>query len=218
MRLATILRTIEAPQVRPFDHQHYLCDHYKKIFDDLGITLVPIFTTCNIEEVCEMCDGLVLPGSDKDIFPSYFGREPLEGKVYKVDEYAQDKKVVDYFVERNLPIIGICGGLQVLNVYFGGTLFQKIPNHYLEPEGLHTISIKEGSFLHRTYGTTTAEVNSFHNCAIEDIAPGFDVIATTEDGIIEAIEKDNIIAFQWHPEVMYDMPIFEQFVKEFLTK
>ena len=72
MRLATILRTIEAPQVRPFDHQHYLCDHYKTIFDELGITLVPIFTTCNIEEVCEMCDGLILPGSDKDIFSFVF--------------------------------------------------------------------------------------------------------------------------------------------------
>ena len=74
------------------------------------------------------------------------------------------------------------------------------------------------SFLYETYNNDLIEVNSYHKQAIKDLAPGFKITAISEDGIIEGIEKDNIVAVQWHPEVVYDIKIFKSFITKFITK
>jgi len=81
---------------------------------------------------------------------------------------------------------------------------------------LHTITIKENSFLHKTYQKDKMEVNSFHHQSVKKVAEGFCVTAYAEDGTIEAIEKDNMIGVQWHSEEMNDLEFFRNFVKTFL--
>jgi len=196
----------------PFENRYFMFEQYRTVFDELGIALAAIVNTKGIDEFCDMCDGLILPGSAKDIFPSYYNREPLKGKSYIVDEYKDDREIIKRFAEKNKPIFGICGGLQALNVYFGGTLKQRIENHDCTT---HIIDIEKESFLYRAYGKSSAEINSYHCQAIENLAPGFKVTAKAPDGTIEAIEKGNIVAFQWHPEIAVDVKLFQRFIDEF---
>ena len=212
MILATILRTRIDETMKPWDYQFYICDHYKKIFDELGIVLFPILNENSAEEACRVCDGLVIPGSNKNIYPEYYGREREPEARYLNDEYSSDKPIVDAFVKAGKPIVGICGGLQVLNVYFGGTLRQRVPGH---DNVRHEILIEKGSFLYEVYGKEKVEVNSWHGQGADDVAPGFKITARTEDGTIEAIEKGNIIAVQWHPEVDVEMNFFRKFIEKF---
>lgn len=212
MIIATVLRTRTDKTMKPWDNQYYICDHYKKIFDELGIVLFPILNKDSAKEACRVCDGLVLPGSDKNTYPEYYGREREPGVTYLNDEYRDDRCIVDAFVKAGKPIIGICGGLQVLNVYFGGTLHQKVPNH----NGVrHKIAVEKDSFLYDVYGNSSVEVNSWHALSVDDVAPGFKVTAISDDGVIEAIEKENIIAVQWHPEVDFEMDFFRKFAEKF---
>lgn len=215
MILASIPRICRFPseESNPFENRYFFFEQYRTIFDKLEIPLISIANTADIDRVCDICDGLIIPGSQMDIFPEYYGRERLEGKVYEVDEYVDDKKVTECFVNAGKPIFGICGGLQTLNVYFGGTLKQRIEGH---DNTTHGIKIQEGSFLHSVYGSDTAQINSYHCQAIDDLAPDFEVTARAEDGTIEAIEKGNIVAFQWHPEIMLDYKLFEGFINKFI--
>lgn len=165
------------------------------------------------EDLCRVCDGLVLPGSSKNVFPSYYGREQDPEAPYSVDEYATDKPIVEAFVKAGKPILGICGGIQVLNVLFGGTLIQRLPGHN---ETRHDICITPDSFLWNVYGKDVVEVNSYHGQNVDDVSPGFQVTARTKDGTVEAIEKGNIVGVQWHPEVDFEMDFFRTFVNMFL--
>lgn len=211
MILATILRTREDKTMTPWDQQYYICDHYKKIFDELSIVLFPIFSAASAEEACRVCDGLVIPGSDKNIYPEYYGRKRMADDTYTVDEYSTDRPIIEAFVKARKPILGICGGLQVLNVYFGGTLCHS-PGH---SSTRHEIDVEKDSFLYEVYGKTKVSVNSWHSWQADDIAPGFKVTAKADDGVIEAIERGNIIGVQWHPEVDFEMPLFRKFIEKF---
>lgn len=119
-----------------------------------------------------------MTGSANDVYPKYYNEEPIEGKKYdKFDEYLLVKKCVEEFNKYNKPILGICGGIQELNVIFGGTLFQSIPNHNLKDQSKHILNIEKNSFLHKIYKKEKMEVNSYHKQAIKDVAPGFKIIA-----------------------------------------
>ena len=116
--------------------------------------------------------------------------------------------------EAKKPILGICRGEQVLNVYFGGTLYQDLS--YKKGEKLkhnqksrphletHTVQIEKHSKLFQIFEKEYVLVNSFHHMAIKDVAEGFKVVATTRDGVVEAIEMEgeDVIGVQWHPEML----------------
>ena len=114
------------------------------------------------------------------------------------------------------PILGICAGIQEINVIFGGTLNQDIPNHKLKDQSKHNVKLTMKSFLYDVYKSESIKVNSYHKQSIKDLAPEFKITAISDDGIIEGIEKDNIVAVQWHPEVLYDMNFFGSFIEKFL--
>lgn len=216
MILAIPIRIMELPEQEPWDKMYCISDYFKQIFDALEITPFPVLPNCNPEEVCRVCDGLIVSGSAKNIYPEYYHhpRLPEMEHTYTVDEYAKDKLLVEAFVNAGKPVMGICGGLQVLNVYFGGTLNQLVPEHNNIHDG-HRIHVEKDSFLYAVYQAETIEANSYHRQCALDVAPGFRVTARAEDGTIEAIERDNIIAVQWHPEVALDLPFFRTFLNTF---
>lgn len=213
MILAIIERIENIKEEAPFNNRYYLTEHYKNIFDELNILLFPIISEKNLETVCNICDGLIVTGTTIDIHPHYYGEEPIAEKNYDIDEFKLDKLAIKLFSNAKKPILGICGGLQSINVYFGGSLNQRIDNHNLKNK-LHKVDIKENTFLYDTYNKNI-EINSYHNQSIKNLADGFIVSVQAEDGTIEAIEKDNIIAVQWHPEAMNDLVFFRKFIQSF---
>lgn len=218
MRLAIIERIENYEKEVPFNERYYLDCLFPKILDELNILLIPVISEKKVEEIASLCDGLIVTGSGNDVHPKYYGQDPIEGKNYKYDEYPLVKKIVELFSKQNKPILGICAGLQEINVIFGGTLFQEIPNHKLTDMSKHPCHIQKNSFLYEVYQQDQININSYHRQAIQNLAPGFSITARGEDGIIEGIEKGNIVALQWHPEVLYDRTLFETFIKKFLKK
>ncbi len=213
-KIAIIGRIENYEKDKPFNKRYYIDDWFRKIFDELGVLLIPVISENHLEEIANMCDGLVVTGSANDVHPKYYNEKPIEGKKYIFDEFNLCKNIVQLFAKDNKPILGICAGIQEINVIFGGTLYQQIPNHYLRDESTHNIEIKEDSFLHYVYKLDKMQVNSYHKQAVKDLAPYFKITAISNDGVIEGIEKDNVFAVQWHPEVLFDMRIFEEFVKK----
>ncbi len=160
----------------------------------------------DIERCISFSDGLILSGG-YDISPDLYGESPDEklGFTLKdVDLFYKD--AIDVAIRMHKPILGICKGMQALNVFLGGTLYQDIPDHVQKTprnEAYHEVKINQNSFLFHVLGCR-AEVNSFHHQAVKDIAPCLNAVAVSSDGIIEAVENPelSIIGVQWHPEMM----------------
>lgn len=192
----------------------YINGYFSEIAEKAGFILFPVCSDNGLEEIAAMCSGLIIAGRDRDINPKYYGEKPLEGLEYPEDPYEDelDFKLIELFEKTNKPILGICSGLQSLNIYHGGTLKQHIDEHSSKEQLIrHTIDIEDNSFVHSLYGNKT-EVNSIHHQAIKDVAEGFKVTAVADDGNIEAIEKGNLIGLQWHPEVDYEVDTFKKFL------
>ena len=192
----------------------YINGYFSEVAEKAGFILFPVCSRNGIKEIVAMCSGLIIAGRDRDINPKYYGEKPLEGLEYPEDPYEDelDFKLIELFEKNNKPILGICSGLQSLNIYHGGSLKQHIDDH-TSKENLvrHNIDIEENSFVHSLYGDK-AEVNSIHHQAINRVAEGFKVTAVSDDGTVEAIEKGNLIGLQWHPEVDYEIDTFKKFL------
>jgi len=215
MLLAIPLRIGDVQYPDPCKKQFCIYSQYRDIFDQLGVLLFPVVSAGQAAVISEMCDGLLLPGSLQDVNPAYYGREPEAGTSYLIDEYSEDRRLIDAFLEKDKPILGICAGLQELNVYFGGTLHQRIPGHNLPCTARHRATLAEDSFLCAVYGSREIEINSLHNQAIDIPAPEFRVSAVADDGTVEAVERGNVIAVQWHPEMIPDLEFFRQWLDRF---
>lgn len=213
LKIAIIERFENYENEKPFNRRYYLSGYFKDISDQLDILLIPIVSEKHIDEISKICDGLILTGSPNNIHPKYYNQEPIKDMNYNYDEYAVVKNAVECFKKLNKPILGICAGIQELNVIFGGTLNQLIPNHKLEETEYHKVNLDEDSFLYKVYGKTELKVNSYHRQSIKDIAPNFKITAISEDGVIEGIEDGTIIGAQWHPEILNDINFFEEFFK-----
>ena len=163
--------------------------------------------------ILDTLDGLVLSGG-ADIDPDYLGEEPLDCISVNPRRDAQELVLVRLAVERQIPILGICRGIQMLTAALGGKLYQDIKTQHGRPciehsqtiaRGLpsHDVKIEKDSLLHSLMGTETLAVNSFHHQAVKEIPQGFRVTATASDGIIEGMESTAfrpILGVQWHPE------------------
>lgn len=163
-------------------------------------------------------DGIVLTGGE-DIDPEYSKAVPVE-KVGTVDRSRDDFefRLMGSAVRHHVPILGICRGLQVINVFFGGSLIADVQHDGFndhetprgEPEKRHSVSVYEGSLLKKIVGTAKGNVNSYHHQAAKEVANTLAVSSFSEDGVVEALEwkekegKPFLLAVQWHPERMTD--------------
>lgn len=152
----------------------------------------------------ESYDGLLLPGG-YDIDPSLYGEAPDE-TVTKFDkEFDQlQLNILDYFVQNKKPVIGICKGLQIINVYFGGTLIQDIKSNIKHRNADFNDSyhlVNNSDYMEELYGKESL-INSMHHQAIKKIGNGLIAVSHSDDQIIEAVRHQSlpIYAVQWHPE------------------
>lgn len=152
-----------------------------------------------------------------DIHPSYYNEEPIE-QLGEVDSLRDvyDIALIRLAAQRNVPMLGICRGEQLINVAFGGTLYQDIPAQYpdttvrhnqKEPSSVptHTVHLLQGSAIAQITGQTELFTNTHHHQAVKQAAPGFRITAWATDSIPEAIENINgkpIWGVQFHPEAL----------------
>lgn len=161
-------------------------------------------------------DGLILTGGP-DIDPLLYNEDPLE-KIGAVNHHRDNCEflVVKAADTLKKPLLGICRGIQVINVAYGGTLHQDVSyiagcsvNHFQNTAQRdahwHMVDIEPASALASIIGQNNLPVNSFHHQALKTVAPGFKVAALARDGVIEAVERPGehfILGVQWHPELM----------------
>ncbi len=191
-----------------------------------------------IAEVLAGLDGILLPGSNTDVDPHYYGEEPHHrlGPVIPVKDET-DILVLEEAERLNLPVLAICFGMQVLNVVRGGTLIQdiesQVPKSYKHEQGVpairnsHTLKIAKGNLLSDLAAVKNADgsvrVNSSHHQAVGKVGKDLKAIAWAKDGIIEGIQDTRkgrfVLGVQWHPEIsasfdLVSREIFELFVKK----
>jgi putative glutamine amidotransferase len=201
----------------------------------IHIPLIP--DTELISEFVGRLDGLLLPGSASDVDPLRYGREPhkMLGAVHPLKDET-DLLVLKEAEERRLPLLAICFGMQVWNVYRGGSLIQdissEVPNAHKHEQGAprdrhsHHVSIRPESLLSSLAGELGALVNSHHHQALEQVGEGVQVCAWSSDGLVEAIEDTRegrwALGVQWHPEIGWEKDrlssnIFKSFLQAATT-
>ncbi len=211
-----------------------LRQNYSSSLEEMGGIVLPItFAEENIADIVQIIDGLVITGGHFDISPELF----INKKVEKHSTTKPNTTRTNYEIallqkvlETNMPVLGICGGMQLINVVFGGSLIQDIETYtkttikHLQPnprnEAGHKILIDEDTYLHKIAQTTQTEVNSAHHQAIDELGKNLLINAKAEDGIIEGIESteyDFVLGTQWHPEFLIspvDYCIYQEFIKK----
>jgi putative glutamine amidotransferase len=181
--------------------------------------LVPLLDDVDaLRAIYERTDGILIPGG-VDVDPASFGEAPHQ-RLGRIDP-ARDRvelQLVRWAIDEGKPVLGLCRGLQVINVALGGTLYQDLeaefPNaikhDYFPTYGFsrdhlaHRVAVESGSRLRHAFGEASIPVNSMHHQGIKALAGGLVASASAPDGLVEAVELPNesfVVGVQWHPEV-----------------
>lgn len=178
-----------------------------------AVAVTPAHDAPSVERLVGLAHGLLLSGGE-DVHPSRYGQEPHPALGYTSP--ARDEMecaALRAAMRRELPVLAICRGVQLLNVVLGGTLFQDLPSqrpgpivHEQEaPVGRrwHEAAVEPSSGLHRVFGADGLFINSFHHQGIDRLAGGLEATVWAEDGLIEGVEARDypwMYGVQWHPE------------------
>jgi putative glutamine amidotransferase len=197
----------------------------------LHISLIP--DASFVGEIVSRLDGVLLPGSASDVDPMLYGSEPHArlGEVHPLKD-STDLLVLEGLEERRLPLLAICFGMQVWNVFRGGSLIQdiatEVPKALKHEQGAprerpsHSLSIRPETLLGSLACEVSAVVNSHHHQALEKIGEGLQASAWSSDGLVEAVEDTRegrwALGVQWHPELGWEkdrlsVAIFDSFIK-----
>jgi len=183
-------------------------DYFKALhLEGLYPIIVYGYSRADAASVFSISDALVLSGGS-DLDPHIYGQDNTNSKDIDYSRDLFEMELCKLFYESGKPILGICRGIQVLNVAFGGTLHQSIEgvtgvNHMI-PDTNHMVEIEPDSKLFNILGNQYVFTNSYHNQAVDTIGRDLKISARSQDGAIEAIESlnGNVLCVQWHPERM----------------
>ena len=203
--------------------------NYLHSIEEVGGVPFPLFHSLDsIDKIPSLIDGIIITGGDFDIHPSLYGQADTNSRNVKVLRTSFEIELCKKSLLNNIPLLGICGGEQLINISLGGTLIQDIKS--LEFETLeheqsnprnqtsHQVHIEPKTLLHKIVGEDTIGVNSAHHQAINKLGDGLIISGKSKDGIIESIESLNhkwCIGIQWHPEFFItksDKLIFIDFI------
>ena len=186
------------------------------------VSLVPAFA--------ERLDGLVVTGGAFDVDPALFGAQTTHDSVVVKNRRTQfEWRLSEAMLQRDKPVLGICGGQQLLNVILGGTLIQHIPDTVQDAlaheqpnprdQAGHEVRVTPGTLLADITGAQTLAVNSAHHQAVDRVGPDVRINAHAPDGVIEGIEHPGFsfcLGVQWHPEFQIstgDAALFEALIR-----
>ena len=206
------------------------CNYAEAIIEEGGIPVILPYDTKHVVETVNRLDGIVFPGGMFDIHPRHYGRQPpyqaLNMKETRTDF---EMALMDAAIEKNMPVLGICNGMQLLAVMLGGRLIEDIGTDIdgclehlpFDPptKASHEINIVTDSRLHQIAGTSISRVNSLHHQAVLDDGGVFVSARCCSDGVVEAIESSETpfcLGVQWHPEYKtseIDQRIFQTFIR-----
>lgn len=210
--------------------------YYQSVLKAGGMPLIipPFQEIDSLCQILETIDGIIFSGGG-DINPLFFGEEPIK-ELHSItpERDRQELLLARLAYDRQIPMLGICKGIQTINLALGGTVYQDI---HTQMEGTrikhsqdqdrrypsHSVRLMPGSIMQRIFGSTTITVNSFHHQACKEAAPCLNATAISPDGVIEAIESNelkSVLGVQWHPETYTlrqnndMMPIFHWLIGE----
>lgn len=178
--------------------------NYERALSLMGITAI---TTMHLGQLNDY-DALLLPGGG-DITPAFFGQHNKGSRNIDVELDIFQLQALDLFVKCQKPVLGICKGIQIINVYFGGTIIQDLPEaeHHAwnGADRYHSSLTEPDSFLNTLYGRQFM-INSAHHQGIDETGRDLSVQQRSDDGIIEALRHDvlPVLGVQWHPERLFD--------------
>lgn len=210
-----MMTKIAIPQMGNDLFRKYMKSKYAKSLERAGAEVCWIELENIDQAIAQMleCDGLLLPGG-ADINPNLYGQEPTDkcGKPNELRDKAE-MKMLEAYLDTKKPIFCICRGFQLLNVFFGGTLYQDIKDEqkckhsdfFSKNKGSHKVKITADTKLGKSIDDESIMVNSIHHQAIDQVGKDLAVAAISEDGFIEALEHSMhpyCIGVQWHPEHM----------------
>lgn len=195
-------------------------DYIDSVIQNGGIPYIIPFNEDEevVKEQLLNVQGLILSGGH-DVDPHNYGEEPEQklGDIWpERDKF--DMRLLKLAEENGIPVLGICRGAQIINVYHGGTLYQDLS--YRKEKTLkhsqgqtptlltHTVKTVAGTKIAELLGKKEMKTNSFHHQLIKDVAPDLKAVATAPDGVVEGLEnkQGNVIAVQWHPEMLHRNP------------
>lgn len=199
--------------------RYTLSDTYPRAIEAAGgVPVILPLSSDDQASLLDRLDGVVFSGGG-DINPEYW-HEDRHKEAYGIDRERDSYEIalVRAAVDRRLPMLGICRGLQIINVALGGSLIQDIPSQHestiqhsqhksglMRDERSHEVTFAEGARLAEIVGAGSMRVNSFHHQAVRDLAPGLVLEATAADGLVEAFRLPDLpfgLATQWHPEML----------------
>lgn len=179
-------------------------------------------------ELLERVDGLLLSGGN-DVSPQLYGTRVKHCGILNPERDRMEMSLLKKALSKNMPVLAVCRGVQLMNVCMGGTLYQDLPSEGFPVHSIfsnlrniptHRVTVTEESLLAEIIGSGETWVNSFHHQAVDQLGTGLEAAAVSEDGVVEAItmpDKKFVLAVQWHPEMMFDsekqQKIFQSFIK-----
>jgi len=199
---------------------YWMLPGYMKVLEKCGALPIMLPLTDDKSELSQlfrMCDGLLLTGGH-DVGTDVYGEEKKStcGEPCKLRD-EMESFLLDRALEFDIPVFGICRGIQFMNAHLGGTLYQdleteytcKVEHHMEAPydRAAHQVDVYEDTILADIIGAGKHEVNSYHHQAVKELSPLVETMAVSEDGLVEAIavkDKKFAIGLQWHPEFSYE--------------